>query len=205
MIQSYSSGILLLGIGYLFGSLPTGYLAGKWLSNIDLREFGSGSTGATNVLRHVGKRAALVVFLIDVAKGMAPVFLAKMLLFTDEWQVLAGVFALGGHIWPVWLKGKGGKAVATGLGLFLGLSWKVGFSSLAIFLIILSITKIVSLASIIAAASLPLFMIISFESNNISLAYVAVSIISMALVLWRHRTNINRIIKGVEPKIGQSN
>ena len=197
-------GLILLCIGYLCGSLPTGYLAGKWISNIDLRETGSGSTGATNVLRHIGKTPALIVFLIDVGKGMAPVLFAKALNLEDAWQVIAGISSLTGHIWPVWLKWKGGKAVATGLGLFLGLSWPVGLASLGIFLIVLSFSKIVSLSSVIAAISLPILMFYSFSNQNISYVYLSVSLISMAMVLWRHRTNINRLRKGTEPKLGKS-
>ena len=121
--------LLLLAIGYLLGSIPSGYLAGRWCKGIDLRELGSGSTGATNVLRQVGKGPALVVFVIDVAKGAAAVLIAGSLLPGSDWiQVLAGLTALAGHIWPVWLGFKGGKAVATGLGMFLGLAWPVGLA-----------------------------------------------------------------------------
>ena len=112
--------LLLLAIGYLLGAIPSGYLAGRWLKGIDLRDCGSGSTGATNVLRNVGKGPALVVFLIDVGKGALAVLLAKSVGLSDWLQVLAGLAALAGHIWPVWLGWKGGKAVATGLGMFLG-------------------------------------------------------------------------------------
>ena len=111
--------LLLLAIGYLLGAIPSGYLAGRWLKGIDLRDCGSGSTGATNVLRNVGKGPALVVFLIDVGKGALAVLLSKSVGLSDWLQVLAGLAALAGHIWPVWLGWKGGKAVATGLGLSL--------------------------------------------------------------------------------------
>tara|TARA_Y100001968_G_C19454354_1_gene771405 strand:+ start:3741 stop:4361 length:621 start_codon:yes stop_codon:yes gene_type:complete len=197
-------GITSLLIGYLLGSFPSGYITGKWLANIDLREIGSGSTGATNVLRNVGKKPALIVFLADVFKGMAPILIAKIFHLEDSWQVFAGLFALIGHIWPIWLKWKGGKAVATGLGLFLGLSWPVGLACLGIFLSILSVSKIVSLSSVVAAISLPILMLISFDSGNISYAYLSVAFISMIMVLWRHRANINRLLKGIEPKIGDS-
>ena len=120
--------LLLLAIGYLLGSIPSGYLAGRWCKGIDLRELGSGSTGATNVLRQVGKGPALVVFVIDVATGAAAVLIAGSRLPGSDWiQVLAGLTALAGHIWPVWLGFKGGKAVATGLGMFLGLAWPVAW------------------------------------------------------------------------------
>jgi len=202
--QSFLLGVISICTGYLLGSLPTGYLAGKWLANIDLRTIGSGSTGATNVLRHVGKPAALTVFLIDVGKGMAAVILSKILNLEDSWQVAAGVFSLAGHIWPIWLKWKGGKAVATGLGLFLGLSWPVGLAALGIFAIVFSLSKIVSLASIIAAISLPILMYFSFENGNISHSYLALTLMSMAMVLWRHRSNMTRLIKGTESKVGEN-
>ncbi len=198
------TGIFVLLTGYLLGSIPSGYLAGKWFAGIDLRETGSGSTGATNVLRHVGKVPALGVFLIDVIKGMSPVILAKDIPLSDEWQVAAGLAALLGHIWPIWLKWKGGKAVATGLGMILGLSWPVGIASLAVFITVLSISKIVSLASMIAAISLPLIMIFSFQESIFRPAYFYISLFAMAIVLWRHRTNFKRLLNGTEPKIGQS-
>ena len=193
--------MFLLLISYLLGSIPSGYLAGKFISGVDLREKGSGSTGATNVLRHVGKVPALIVFLLDVGKGTAAILLSKAFLFDQNWQVIAGLFAISGHIWPIWLKGKGGKAVATGLGIFLGISWKVGLGSLGVFLIVLSIWKIVSLSSICAAISLPIIMIIN-TTGSISIPYTLISVIATALVLWRHRTNFIRLINGEEPKIG---
>ncbi|WP_269623518.1 glycerol-3-phosphate 1-O-acyltransferase PlsY [Prochlorococcus marinus] len=193
--------LFLIFIGYLLGSFPSGYLAGKWLAGIDLRLIGSGSTGATNVLRHVGKWPALIVFALDVSKGAAAVLLAKSLLLDESWQVLVGISSLAGHIWPIWLRGKGGKAVATGLGVFLGISWKVGLSSLGIFLLILSFWRMVSLSSICAAISLPLLMLLSFQSK-LSIPYLLVSLVAMSLVLWRHRSNFRRITSGTEPKIG---
>ena len=197
------SKLLIVLIGYLFGSLPRGFLAGKWLSGIDLREMGSGSTGATNVLRHVGKGPALAVFLIDVIKGTAIVLLARSIQLEDNWQVAAGLSALAGHIWPCWLGWKGGKAVATGLGIFLGLSWAVGLASLGIFVTVLSISKIVSLSSISASISLPLLMILSFQGESFRPAYFSISLLAMLLVLWRHRSNFSRLIAGKEPRVGQ--
>ena len=102
-LLSHISGFLMLVFGYLLGSMPTGYLAGKWIAGIDLRLKGSGSTGATNVLRHVGKWPALIVFLLDVIKGAIPVVVARSFGLNDYWQVVAGLAALIGHIWPVWL------------------------------------------------------------------------------------------------------
>ena len=192
-------GIFSLILGYLLGSLPSGWLAGRWLKNIDIRELGSGSTGATNVLRQVGKGPALVVFLIDVGKGAAAVLIARALGLGDWIQVLAGLTALAGHIWPVWLGFKGGKAVATGLGMFLGLAWPVGLASFGVFLAVFSLSRYVSLASVLAAISLPLLMAAGTSSN----ANLVVALVAMLLVLWRHRSNIKRLINGTEPKLSQ--
>ena len=200
-------GFLSLLLGYLLGSIPSGFLAGRWCKGIDLRTIGSGSTGATNVLRNVGKGPALVVFLVDVGKGAAAVLLARALtdgmvgmdLMRNWLEVLAGLAALAGHIWPVWVNFKGGKAVATGFGLFLGLAWPVGLACFGVFLAVFSLSKIVSLASVIAAFSLPLLMVLSTGSP----AYILVALVAMVLVLWRHRSNILRLINGTEPKVGQ--
>ena len=194
--------ISILFISYLLGSIPTGFIFGKFLKNIDLREIGSGSTGATNVLRNVGKWPALFVFIIDVLKGFISVELAHIFLKDNYFEVLAGLIAISGHIWPIWLRGKGGKAVATGLGMFLALSLKVGFAALGIFLLILSKFKIVSLASIIAAVFLPFFMYLNLGLFNHP--FTLMSFIVSILVIWKHRTNIKRLIKGVEPKINKN-
>ena len=186
-------------LGYLLGSIPSGWIAGRWIKGIDLRELGSGSTGATNVLRQVGKGPALVVFLIDVGKGAAAVLIARALGLGDWIQVLAGLTALAGHIWPVWLGFKGGKAVATGLGMFLGLAWPVGLASFGVFLAVFSLSRYVSLASVLAAISLPLLMAAGTDSN----ANLVVALVAMLLVLWRHRSNIKRLINGTEPKLSQ--
>ena len=193
--------ITILLVSYLLGSFPTGFLIGKYLKNIDLRFIGSGSTGATNVFRNVGKWPALFVFIIDVGKGLLAVKIAQY--YTDQnlIEVLAGTFAISGHIWPIWLKGKGGKAVATGLGMFLALSWKVGLASLGIFLIVLAKSKFVSLSSISAAILLPIFMF--FNLGNFIHPYFFISLFVSLLVIWKHRTNINRLIRGEESKISQ--
>ena len=192
-------GFFSLLLGYFLGSIPSGWLAGRWLKDIDLREIGSGSTGATNVLRHVGKGPALVVFLIDVGKGASAVLIARALGLGDWIQVLAGLTALAGHIWPVWLGFKGGKAVATGLGMFLGLAWPVGLASFGVFMAVFSLSRLVSLASVLAAITLPLLM----AAGSGSKANLVVALVAMLLVLWRHRSNIQRLLNGTEPKLGQ--
>ena len=201
----------LLLAGYLLGSLPSGYLAGRLLAGVDIREEGSGSTGATNVLRVLGKGPALVVFLLDVLKGTAAVLLAKVVLRgaglegtgLDGWVVGAGLAALAGHIWPVWLGWRGGKAVATGLGMLLGLAWPVGLACLGLFLAVLSVSRIVSLSSMVAAVGLPLLMLGWFPGNGgFRPAYLALAVLTTVLVLWRHRANLNRLLEGSEPRLG---
>ena len=191
--------LLILIISYLLGSIPTGYLVGKYIKNIDLRKVGSGSTGATNVLRNVGKWPALFVFLIDVAKGFAAVKVTDIFISNTQITLLAGLLAISGHIWPIWLKGKGGKAVATGLGFFLALSWEVGLSALGIFLLILKFSRIVSLSSISAAICLPLLMF--FHYGQVNHPYTLISALVSLVVIWKHKTNIIRLSKGSEPKI----
>ena len=201
-------GLLSLLLGYLLGSIPSGYLAGRWCKGIDLRELGSGSTGATNVLRQVGKGPALVVFVIDVAKGAAAVLLAASLTQGEplgDWiQVAAGLAALAGHIWPLWLGFKGGKAVATGFGLFLGLAWPVGLACFGVFLTTITLFRIVSLSSVVAAISLPLLMAVGLTAaGSESTAKLVVALVAMTLVIWRHRSNLQRIMAGTEPRLGQ--
>ena len=193
----------ILFVSYLLGSFPSGFLYAKNLKGIDLREVGSGSTGATNVLRNVGKWPALIVFIIDVLKGFIAVKLAYLILSSNIFQVLAGLFAITGHIWPIWLKGRGGKAVATGLGMFIALSWIVGLASFGTFLIVISLSKIVSLSSITASLLLPIYMFIYIGTFNHP--FTIFSLIVAVIVIWKHRSNINRILKGEEPKINKKN
>ena len=209
--------LLALAAGDLLGSIPSGYLAGRWIQGVDIRSLGSGSTGATNVLRVFGKGPALAVFLVDVLKGTAAVLLAKALLqppgiapatewWSDWWVVAAGLAALAGHSWSLWLGGKGGKAVATGLGMLLGLVPAVGLACFGIFLTTLSASRIVSLSSVVAALSLPLLMLGSFAAAGSGLrpAYLVLALLTTLLVVWRHRSNLQRLLAGTEPKLGQA-
>ena len=191
--------ITILLFCYLLGSFPTGFLFGKYLKNIDLRKIGSGSTGATNVLRNVGKWPALLVFIIDVVKGFIAVKISYFFISESIYEVIAGSLAVSGHIWPIWLKGKGGKAVATGLGIFIALSWQVGLASFGIFLLVLSFSKFVSLSSITASFLLPVFMFLYL--GKMDHPYFIFSVLVAILIIGKHKTNIARIIKGIEPKI----
>ena len=193
--------VFILILCYLLGSLPTGFLFGKYLKNIDLRKIGSGSTGATNVLRNIGKWPALLVFIIDVLKGFIAVKMTHIFISDSIYEILAGTLAVAGHIWPIWLKGKGGKAVATGLGIFIALSWQVGLASFGIFLLVLSFSRIVSLSSISASFLLPIFMLSIV--GKFDHPYFLFSILVALIVIGKHKTNIARLIRGIEPKINE--
>jgi acyl phosphate:glycerol-3-phosphate acyltransferase len=204
--MSFALLAILLLTAYLFGSLPTGYLAGRLLQGIDLREQGSGSTGATNVLRTLGKGPGAVVLAIDVLKGVAAVqlvVLAAYLGWSIEQPALAMIgtaaMALLGHSKSVWLGWKGGKSVATGLGVLLALCWPVALVALGVFGVWIGISRIVSISSILAAAAVPVLMAIYQQP----LAYVVFTAIGGGYVIWLHRTNIQRLIEGTEPQVGK--
>ena len=121
-----------------------------------------------------------------------------------DWAVVAaGLAALAGHIWPIWLGGKGGKAVATGLGMLLGLAWPVGLASFGVFLAVLSLSRVVSLSSVVAALALPLLMAAWSAPTGLRPAYMALAVLTTLLVVWRHRANLQRLWAGTEPRLGQ--
>ena len=207
-----------LASAYLFGSVPSGYLAGKLLRGIDIREHGSRSTGATNVLRTLGKWPALVVLLVDVLKGAAAIVFARwffgwVLVWPSvtqpaaldpqswiAWAVcLAGLAALFGHSLSIWLNFTGGKSAATGLGVLLAMSWQVGAGAAIAFAITLAVCRIVSLASILAA----LTAIVLVCGLQQPLPYRLLVIAGGVYVIVRHRANIQRLLAGTEPRFGQ--
>ena len=199
--------LLLLLLAYLLGSFPTGYLAARILKGIDIRDQGSGSIGATNVLRTLGKVPAIVVLLVDAAKGAAAIASAQIAysyapdgpLSLPSLVALAGIAAVFGHSWPIWLNFKGGKSVATSLGILLAMSWQVGLGTLGVFAVILAISRIVSLSSIASAIAVSILMILLGQPLPYQLFALAAGI----YVIWRHRSNIGRLLAGTEPQIGQ--
>ena len=202
------SGIAILIAGliaaYFLGSIPTGFVLAKALKGIDIREHGSGNTGATNVFRTVGKGAGIVSLVVDLLKGAAAVLLMRWIAarfgLAAEWQpwtfVAAGLLAVIGHSKSVWLGFSGGKSAATGLGVLLALAWPVGLSVAAVFGVTLAISRTVSVGSIAAALSAAIFMGVMGQP----LAYCLVAIAGGLYVVLRHRSNISRLIAGTEPK-----
>jgi acyl phosphate:glycerol-3-phosphate acyltransferase len=199
-----TNGLVLIA-AYLFGSFPTGFLACKWLKGIDIRSVGSGSTGATNVLRTLGKPAAITVFAIDVLKGVAAIGLARWLVVADgsdgsHWMIVAaGLLAILGHSKPIWLGFKGGKSVAISLGVLMTMDWRMGLGTLGIFLVTVALTRIVSISSIIGAAG----TIAVVYLLHLPFPYLIFSVLGSLYVIWLHRANIRRIVAGTEPKLGQ--
>ncbi|WP_298242780.1 glycerol-3-phosphate 1-O-acyltransferase PlsY [uncultured Bradyrhizobium sp.] len=205
-----------LMIAYLLGSIPTGYLAGK-LKGIDIREHGSKSTGATNVLRTLGKLPAAVVLLVDILKGAGAVAFVRWIcpwwitlvsstspsaLELQAWQpwvvCVAGLAVLLGHARPIWLSFAGGKSAATGLGVLLALSWQVGIGAAIVFVAGIAIFRIVSLSSMLAAlAAIALIFVLPQP-----LPYRWLVIAGAIYVIARHRANIHRLLSGTEPRLG---
>jgi acyl phosphate:glycerol-3-phosphate acyltransferase len=202
--------LIAIIISYLVGSIPTAYLAGKILKGIDIRKFGSGNIGATNALRVLGKKTGATVLLIDVLKGVIPViFLGKYVLsqgisLSQELVYIAiAASCVIGHIWTIFLGFKGGKGVATSLGVLIGISLKLQAVAISlgimlfIWLVIFIIFRMVSLASVIAALAFPICVIILKQPLSL---FIFALILSL-LVVWRHRANIKRIIQGKEPAL----
>ena len=191
--------ILLLALGYALGSIPTGVLIARWQKGVDIRQYGSGNTGMTNVLRAVGKGAAAFTLLGDLAKGIVPVLLAGLWL-TSPWAIgLVGLAAIVGHMYPLFAGFHGGKGVATSLGVFLPLLPAPLLIAIGVWVAGVALRRQVSLGSLAAAASLPLVALL-WRSPP---AYVVCALLAAALIWYRHRDNILRLLAGTEPTIGQ--
>ncbi len=207
MIWWISGGLLILA--YLLGSLPTGFAIAKLVQGIDIRDHGSGNTGATNVFRVVGKQAGITVLIIDLIKGLSAVLIARFIMaqFADDglslstWiQTFAGLLAILGHSRSVWLNFTGGKSAATGLGVILALAWPVGLGTAAVFGLVFGLSRTVSLGSISAAMAAPALMFFTQQP----LPFVLLVLLGGIYVIIRHRSNISRLLAGTEPKLGNS-
>jgi glycerol-3-phosphate acyltransferase PlsY len=191
--------VLPVILGYGVGSLPVGYLVANWLKGIDLRRVGSGNVGAANVYRTAGLAVALLVVGLDLAKGASSVALALRVTSGPVGPVAAGVAAIVGHVYPIWLRFQGGKGVATACGVF----WMVAPLATAIaggvFIAVVWMTRYVSLGSVVATAVLPPIAWITHEP----LPVIAASIAAALLIIQRHRGNIARLQEGTERRLGQ--
>lgn len=184
---------------YLVGSLPFGFWIAKIFFGVDIRQHGSGNIGATNVMRVLGKKAGILVFALDVLKGWFPSFLTLQVTGQEGAGLFAGACAVAGHSLSPFLKFKGGKGVATGLGLLLGVAPITAITGLCFWFLVLFVTKYVSVASILAAISVPVSAyFFGFQNVTVILLSAAAS-----LVVWRHRENIQRLLQGKESKIGR--
>ena len=195
-----SQGMLLLSaiFGYLLGSIPFGILVTRAMGLGDLRVIGSGNIGATNVLRTGNKRAALATLLLDGGKGAVAVLLARWLVGGEDAAQVAGLAAFLGHIFPIWLGFKGGKGVATFLGLFLALDWRIGLAVAATWLVVALVGRVSSIAALFAAASSGLWILALTNGSLLVLA-----LILTVLIYVRHGENLKRLKAGTEPRIGQ--
>jgi len=193
---------------YLLGSTPFGYLAGR-IAGIDIRRFGSGNVGATNVIRTLGKGYGYPVFAADFLKGFGAVTMSSLIAarlhpdwnLSEMFGIVAAISSVLGHSFPVWLHFKGGKGVATSAGAVFGLAPVPALVGVAIWIITFLLTRYVSVASIAAAAALPLIILITTwlsQTGGKPLFYSSVCL--AAVVIWRHRSNLSRLIRGTEPR-----
>ena len=193
------STLLPILLAYLYGSIPSALWIGKLFYNTDIRTQGSGNLGATNTFRTLGKKAGIVVTLLDILKGTAAT-LIPLYIATDIHPLIFGVIAVIGHIYPVFAKFKGGKAVATSGGILLGYQWPLFIMAVAVLLIALKITKMVSLSSIILAVVFIIYTTIYGVITGDYLFMIVIYILAI-FIIFRHRANIARIRAGTEPKI----
>lgn len=187
----------MLIFAYLLGSVPTGYLMGAWMG-VDVRTAGSGNIGATNVARVVGKRQGILTLAADVAKGVIPVFAAFQLGLAPAAAALIGTAAFLGHLYPVFLKFRGGKGVATAWGVYAGLAPMVSLVLIVIFAAVALTSRIVSLSSMAAALAAP----VTLWCFSYPPAVVGLSTLIAALIILRHRGNLRRLFSGTEPRFG---
>jgi glycerol-3-phosphate acyltransferase PlsY len=190
--------VLVVIIAYLIGSIPFGYLIVRATGGGDVRETGSGGTGATNVSRRAGRGAGVSTLILDALKGALAVIIAKSMWDNTDWVIVAAAIAvIVGHIFPIWLRFRGGKGVATGVGVFLTLAPIAVLCAAVIFVAVVGLTKYVSLGSILAAGSIPLFIWLFVGQTPLLVA----AILGTLLIVFAHRGNIARLFSGTESRI----
>jgi len=208
--------LALIVVAYLAGSIPFSFLVVKLVAGKDVRELGSGNVGATNVARTAGKLPGIIALVLDIAKGYAVVAIARWITAQpgwpfdagmrpwqsrEMWIALAGLVAVLAHMFPVWLRFHGGKGVATATGVFLALNPTVIAASIIVFAIVLLLFRFVSLASIVSAASIPIFF--RYLVSDASFWHIVFSMAIALAVIGKHHSNIARLARGTERKLGQ--
>nr|WP_320025921.1 glycerol-3-phosphate 1-O-acyltransferase PlsY [uncultured Acetobacterium sp.] len=193
-------GIVFVIAAYLVGNLNFAYILVKFLKNEDVRNYGSGNAGTTNVLRVMGKNVAIPVFVLDALKGCLVIVIGRYALGLDEiFLVLGGIAVVAGHNWPAFLQFRGGKGTATSLGVFLTYDWQVAIIAIMIGMIVLGIWRMVSLTSMVGMTMLPIFALLFGRT----VTEVIFAFVLCLFSLFQHRKNIGRIIQGRESKLGQ--
>ena len=187
---------------YLIGSIPFGLVLGK-LKGLDVRQFGSGKTGSTNVLRTLGKKYAVIALIADILKGVIAVLIAKFALDSAIWEMAAGFAAIAGHNWSIYIKFQGGRGVATAAGGLLAMQWWVSLTAIGIFFLVAGLSRYASLGSILCSLSALAIMVILLVTDQTHYAYVIYTGVAVALIIGVHYDNIGRLLSGTENKIGR--
>lgn len=191
-------------LSYLIGAIPFGIIVGKVLRGVDVRDYGSGATGTTNVLRTAGPVAALLVLFGDLGKGMAPVLLAWWLVPQSSWaEALAGIGAIVGHSWPVYAGFRGGKGSATGVGALLIMAPWVGLMALGVFAVVVALTRYVSLGSILGTLAMIVGLVSFVLLGAEPWPYLAFALVGGAILIFRHKDNVLRLMAGTEHRMGE--
>ncbi|WP_287130135.1 glycerol-3-phosphate 1-O-acyltransferase PlsY [Candidatus Cyanaurora vandensis] len=201
--MDFALGLGCLVAAYLLGAVSPGYLVVRALKGVDIRQVGSGSTGATNVLRVAGKLPALGVLLFDLGKGFIALKLTQIWLepsgYETWWAVGAGLMAILGHSKSIWLGGQGGKSVAVSLGLLFAVDLRVALATLALWGAAVGLTRMVSVGSVLGGLGVTILMLVFGQPP----AFVLLGLLGGAFVVWRHRSNLQRLRLGTEPRLGE--
>ncbi|HVN33262.1 MAG TPA: glycerol-3-phosphate 1-O-acyltransferase PlsY [Thermoanaerobaculaceae bacterium] len=191
---------LMLVLAYFLGSIPFAFLLVKAAGRGDVRKVGSGNVGATNAMRAAGWKVALPIAILDIAKGVAAVLLMRQATANPDWVAAAGLAAIVGHCFPVWLRFRGGKGVATGAGVFFALAWLPTVVIAGVWVAMLVVFRFVSLASVTAAAAFPVALFFIARPPG---PVVLCAVLAALVIIWRHRANLARLVRGEEPRLGE--
>lgn len=194
---------LVIGLAYLLGSIPFGYLVGRIVGGTDVRQSGSGNIGATNVLRALGWKPAVAVLLLDTLKGTAAILVTRWIGASPLVQALAGLAVVAGHDWPVWLRFQGGRGVATSLGTMVVLAPVPTAIGAGVFAGTVAITRYVSLGSLLGSATVPLVTLLPVIGGTTPVPVLGFAVAATALIYWQHRPNIRRLREGREHRFGE--